>query len=367
MKESMVRYALEMDEQCELEEKGRSTSNARMEKNEFYMRGNRVILKGDYLWVFDKSERLLMKVKRSPNRLYKLMIETVKPRCLLSSSDEVARLWHLRLGHVNYKAMALMSKEHMVRGFPRITLYNNICDGCLMEKQTRKNFPSQSNYSAAHVLNLVHGDLCGPISPQTAHGNKYFFLLVDDYSRYMWVYMLKRKDEALDTFKSFCALVGNKPGKKVKVFRNDRGGEYSSNEFKSYGEENGIQTQYTAPYTPQQNEVVERHNRTVVKMARSCLKEIEVPSKLWGEAVRHVVYLLNRLPMRALSGKTPFKAWFSEKPNIGYIRVFGCIVHMKVPSNQTGKLDDRSIEVINLGKEPKTKAYRLYDPTSNKV
>ncbi|XP_074328304.1 uncharacterized protein LOC141666209 [Apium graveolens] len=102
-------------------------------------------------------------------------------------------------------------------------------------------------------------------------------------------------------------------------------------------------------------------------MARSCLKEMKLPSKLWGEAIKHVVYLLNRLPTRALSEQTPYEAWFKEKPNIEQICVFGCIVHMRIPSCQMSKLDDRSIKVVNLGKEPGTKAYHLYDPVRNKV
>lgn len=255
----------------------------------------------------------------------------------------------------------------MVEGLPQIVYNNGVCDGCLMAKQTRRPFPNQSTYNANSVLDLVHGDLCGPISPETAGGNKYFFLLVDDYSRFMWVYFLKSKDEALGGFKIFCAMVENKPGKKVKVLRTDRGGEFCSNEFKKYCDENGIERHYTAPYSPQQNGIVERRNRTVVEMARSCLKEKELPGKLWGEAIRHSVYLLNRLPTRALSQQTPYEVWFGNKPDIGHLRVFGCIVHMKVPKVQTGKLDDRSVRVINLGKEPGTKAYRLYDPVGDKV
>lgn len=113
--------------------------------------------------------------------------------------------------------------------------------------------------------------------------------------------------------------------------------------------------------------MVERRNRTVVEMTRSCLKQMKLPSFLWGEAVRHSIYLLNRLPTRALSGITPYEAWNEKKPHVGHIRVFGCISHMKVPSQHTKKLDDRSKQVINLGKEPGTKAYRLYEPNDIKV
>lgn len=102
-------------------------------------------------------------------------------------------------------------------------------------------------------------------------------------------------------------------------------------------------------------------------MARSCLKEMKLPNIMWGEAVRHSIYLLNRLPTRALTGMTPYEAWNEEKPHIGHIKVFGCLGHMKVPSQHCQKLDDRSKQVVNLGKEPGTKAYRLYDPLTKRV
>lgn len=87
---------------------------------------------------------------------------------------------------------------------------------------------------------------------------------------------------------------------------------------------------------------------------------------LWGEAIRHYVYILNRLPMRAVSGVTPYEAWSGSKPDIGHARVFGCKAHMKIPFVHMKKLDDRSKVVINLGKESGTKAYRLYIP-QNKI
>lgn len=328
--------------------------------------GNQVTIKGDYMWVHERDGRLLMKVKRSANRLYKLIIESAKPRCLLSRTEEDSKLWHARLGHVNYQAMSLMFKENMVKGFPKVVQPKDVCVGCLQSKQTRKQMPTKSNFCAAKVLELVHGDLCGPITPATAAGNRYVFLLVDDYSRAMWIYFLKSKNEAFDAFKKFKALVETGE-RKIETFRTDRGGEFTSHEFKLFCEENGIKRHYTAPYTPQQNGVVERRNRTVMEMARSLLKEMKLPTKFWGEAVRHAVYVLNRLPTRALTGVTPYEAWTERKPDISHFRVFGCVSHMKIPSQLTTKLDDRSVRVINLGKEPGSKAYRLYNPKEDRI
>lgn len=106
----------------------------------------------------------------------------------MSKSSDVSKLWHTRMGHVNYHSLVMMNKDRMVHGLPTITQPENVCDGCLMSKQTRKPFPAKANYSATKLLQLVHGDLCGPIQPPTAVGNQYFFLLVDNYSRAMWVY-----------------------------------------------------------------------------------------------------------------------------------------------------------------------------------
>lgn len=108
------------------------------------------------------------------------------------------------------------------------------------------------------------------------------------------------KSEAFNMFKKFHMLVETGPDRKIKVFRTERGDEFTSKEFNSHCENAGIVRHYTAPYTPQQNEVVERRNRTVTEMARSCLKEMHLPLELWGQIVRHSVYVLNRLPTRAL-------------------------------------------------------------------
>lgn len=105
----------------------------------------------------------------------------------------------------------------------------------------------------------------------------------------------------------------------------------------------------------------------MVEMGRSYLKQMKMPSMMWAEAIRHAVYVLNRLPTRALSEQTPYDAWTGFKPDVGCIRVFGCVVHMKVPGDRVKKLDDRSLEVINLGKKPGTKAYHLFDPRENKL
>lgn len=192
-----------------------------------------------------------MKVKRLMNRLYKIILEHSKTKCMLGKSDENTWLWHSRLGHVSFKAMSLMDSTKMVHGLPKLTCPTEPCAGCLMAKQSRKKFPAQSSYNAKRELELIHGDICGPLFPPTPAGNKYVFLLVDDYSRVMWTYLLKTKDVAFHAFKKFRPLVDDGSEKKIKVFSTDRGGEFGSKEFTSYCEDAGIIRHFTAPYTPQ--------------------------------------------------------------------------------------------------------------------
>lgn len=192
-----------------------------------------------------------MKVKKSANRLYKIVIEHKNEVCLMSKAEETSWLWHARLGHVNFQALKHMSEKEMTLGLPLLSQPKGVCEGCLMSKQARKSFPSKSSFTAKKCLELVHGDLCGPISPPTPSGNKYFLLLVDDFSRVMWVYMIKSKDEALDAFKKFKALVENGKERSIKTFRTYRGGEFCSTKFQNFCDDAGIQRHFTAPYSPQ--------------------------------------------------------------------------------------------------------------------
>ena len=132
-------------------------------------------------------------------------------------------------------------------------------------------------------------------------------------------------------------------------------------------DKHGIQRHLTAPYSPQQNGVVERRNRTLMEMTRSIMKHTKVPNYLWGEAVRHSTYLINRIGTRTLQLQTPYECFKKKRPNVGHLRVFGCVCYAKNNTPHLRKLDNRSRELVHLGTEPGTKAYRLLDPKTRKV
>ena len=145
----------------------------------------------------------------------------------------------------------------------------------------------------------------------------------------------------------------------MKVLRSDRGGEYNSNEFNKFCEDVGLDRQLTVGYTPQQNGVAERKNRTIEEMAKSMIHEKGLPRSFWGESVYTAVYLMNRCPTKALENQTPFEAWSGRKPSVNHLKVFGCICYAHVPKETRNKLDETSEKCIFVGYSSQSKGYRL--------
>lgn len=315
----------------------------------------------------DRHGKLLVKAERSKNRLYKVRMGLKNIASLYLTEENESSRWHARIGHINSKTLKTMVDKQLVQGIPNIDCEKEICSSCLLGKHPRRSFPQIASYRANKILELIHGDLCGPITPTTSAGNRYIFVLIDDHSRYMWTILLKEKGEAFDKFKRFKKLVEQETGVNIQTFRTDRGGEFVSQEFNVFCEDSGIKRHLTAPYTPQQNGVVERRNRTLMEMTRSILKHMHMPNYLWGEAVRHSTYLLNRIFTRALEDMTPYEVLRGKKPNIEHLRIFGCIGYAKVDKPHLKKLDDRLRMLVHLGTEPGSKAYRLFDPRNQRI
>jgi hypothetical protein len=135
----------------------------------------------------------------------------------------------------------------MVNGLPEVEK-KGVCDTCIVTKHRRASFPAKANYRAVAALNLVHGDLCGPIMPTTSGGRCFFLLLVDDATHYMWLKLIMAKSDVVASIKVVTELEVGCP---LRVLRTDNGGEFTSTEFVAYCANEGIQRHFSAPYTPQ--------------------------------------------------------------------------------------------------------------------
>ena len=219
-------------------------------------------------------------------KLFKLNSEL--ETCCLAKNNEVEsfELWHLRYGHLNNHDAKLLSDKNMVHGM-NLNSYEieKGCQGCAMGKQKRLPFPGKSGTKTTKPLELIHSDVCGPMSVPSVGGSRYFVSFIDDYSRYTTVHMMKNKSEVSDKLLKFVNLAENLTGEKVKKVRSDNGGEYVGNDIIEFCKHRGIVHEYTIPYTPQQNGVAERMNRTLMEMARSMLYHANLEKDLWAEAV----------------------------------------------------------------------------------
>jgi len=161
--------------------------------------------------------------------------------------------------------------------------------------------------------------------------------------------------------------VENQTEKKIKVLRADNGGEFYRKEFEEFCKKCGIARQKTTPYTPEQNRVAERMNKTLMERARSMLSAIELGQEFWVEAVETTCYLVNRSPSSALKDKTPQEVWTGKKPSLSHLRVFGCDAYVHVPKEKRTKLDSKSKKCIFIGYKDGLKGYKLWNPVTRKV
>lgn len=216
------------------------------------------------------------------------------------------------------------------------------------------------------MLELIHTDVCGPVTPVAHDGSRYYVSFIDDWSRFTMVYRMQSKSEVLDCFKLYEAMATAKFERKISRIRCDNGGEYRNELFERFCRKKGIQMECTVPYTPEQNGVSERMNRTLVEKARAMLFESKVNKIFWCEAVETAAYLVNRSPASALQdGKTPSELWEGRRPDVSGLRVWGSPAYCHVPKEHRKKLDSKAWKGVFLGYH--CNGYRIWDPKWKKV
>ncbi|KAK1686198.1 hypothetical protein QYE76_047046 [Lolium multiflorum] len=240
-------------------------------------------------------------------------------------------------------------------------------DDLLNGKQLKKSHPIKSIVTTSRPLELLHLDLFGPSHYDTLGGSKYGLVIVDDYSRYSWVFLLKSKDDTYREFIIFAKKAQRMYESEIKAIRTDNGTEFKNYTMQEFVDDEGIKHEFSAPYTPQQNGVVERKNRTIIEMARTMLSEFNSPHNFWGEAISTVVHYSNWLFLRPLHNKTPYELLTSNKPNVMYIRVFGCKCLVKNNKGKLGKFETRTIEGTFVGYAENSHAYRYYNKSTGAI
>jgi hypothetical protein len=169
---------------------------------------------------------------------------------LLTHADESSRIWHERFGHLNFRYMQQLSKKILVDGLPDIHFSKGVCEGCVLGKHPQEKFVKGKSQRASTPLDLIHSDLMGPFLHPSIRKVRFVLIFVDDFSRFTWIYFLRKKSKVFQHLKDFKALVETQSRKKIKVLRTDNGGEYVNHEIHNLLHEAGIQLQHIVPYTP---------------------------------------------------------------------------------------------------------------------
>ncbi|GJS82130.1 retrovirus-related pol polyprotein from transposon TNT 1-94 [Tanacetum coccineum] len=250
-----------------------------------------------------------------------------KDQICLETIDEKSTLWHRRLGHANIRLIQSLASKELVRNLPMLMFDQHFCDACKIRKQAHASHKAKNIVSMTRCLELLHMDLFGPSAVRSYGGNRYTLVIVDNYSR---------------------------------EFDNEV-------QFGEFCNANGITHNFSAPRTPQSNGVVERKNMTLQEISRTMLNEQSLPQKFWCNAVDTSTYILNRILIRVILGKTPYELLKGRKPTLDYFRVFGIKCFILNTKDYLAKFDPKSYEGVFLGYSQNSKAYIILTKHTRKI
>ncbi|GKE22367.1 retrovirus-related pol polyprotein from transposon TNT 1-94, partial [Tanacetum coccineum] len=257
--------------------------------------------------------------------------------------------------------MNKLVKGNLIRGLPSKLFENDqTCVACQKGKQHRASCKSKIENSISLPLHLLHMDLFGPTFVKSLKKKMYCLVVTDDYSRFTWVFFLATKDETSGILKSFIIGIENLVDHKVKVIRCDNGTEFKNREMNQFCEMKGILRQISIARTPQQNGVVERRNRTLIKATRTMLAGSKLPTTIWSEAVNTACYVQNRVLVVKPYNKTPYELFNGRTPTLSFMRPFRYPVTILNTIDHLGKFDGKADEGFFIGYSVNSKAFKVF-------
>jgi transposase InsO family protein len=281
--------------------------------------------------------------------------------CLIAKTN-MGWLWHRRLVHVGMKNLHKLLKGEHILGLTNVHFEKDrICSACQAGKQVGVHHPHKNIMTTDGPLELLHVDLFGPIAYISIDGSKYCLVIVDDYSRFTWVFFLQEKSQNQETLKRFLRQAQNEFGMRIKKIRSDNGTEFKNSQIEGFLEEEGIKHEFSSPYTPQQNCGVERKNRNLLDMARTMLDEYKTHDRFWAEAINTACYSINRLYLHRILKKTSYELITGKNPNVSYFRVFDSKCFILVKRGRKSKFALTAVEGFLLGYDSNTRAYRVFN------
>nr|GEY39194.1 retrotransposon-related protein [Tanacetum cinerariifolium] len=313
----------------------------------------------------------LLKGNRSTNlyttNLYDM--SSASPICLMArATPSKSWLWHQRLSHLNFDTINDLAKTDLVSSLSKFKYAKeHLCPSCEQGKSKRASHPPKPVSNSKQQLHLLHMDLCGPMRVESINSKWYVLVIVDDYSRYTWVYFLRTKDETPEVIKNFLKKIYVCLQAPVIIVCTDNGTEFKNHVLKEYFDSVGITHETSAAKTPQQNGVVERRNRTLVEAARTMLIFSHASLFLWAEAIATACYTQNRSIIHRRFNKTPYELILGKKPDISYLYVFGALCYPKNDREDIDKLGAKGDIGFFIRYSANSVAYRVYNQRTKKI
>ncbi|GJW30664.1 retrovirus-related pol polyprotein from transposon TNT 1-94 [Tanacetum coccineum] len=291
------------------------------------------------------------------------------PVCLMSKATSTKSwLWHRRLSHLNFGTINDLTRLDLVDGLPKFKYgKDHLCSACERGKSKKASHPLKLVPSDHSKLELLHMDLCGPMRVASINGKKYILVIMDDYSRYTWVYFLYSKDETPKIIKKFIAQAQLNYKAKVCKIHTDNGTEFKNATLKAHYEKLGIMQQFSIARTPQQNGVVERRNQTLVEADRTMLIFSRLPEYLWAEAVATACFTQNRSIIYTRHNRTPYELLHGRKPNVEYFHVFGSLCYLTNDRDDLGKMKPKADIGVFIGYSKTSRGFRIYNRRTKKI
>ena len=269
-------------------------------------------------------------------------------------------LLHKRMGHPTTHALKQIMKCLNSNFILPKDIKTQFCDACQLGKCHMQHFPSIET-STTQPLELLHADLWGPAPITSSQGYTYYLSILDDYTRYTWIFPLTAKSKTLSAFIEFKNMIENCLNLKIKCLQTDWGGEFRP--FVSYLSDQGIQFRHPCPYIHHQNGRIERKHRHIVETGLTLLAQAHMPLKFWWNAFHTATYLINRLPTPVLNNQSPFEKLFHKSPDYTFMKVFGCSCYPYLRPYNHHKLQFRSGKCVFLGYSSLHKGYQCLHPS----
>jgi len=325
----------------------------------------------------------IAKGHRKDSKLYKIRFAIAPPPLITDNDKNIIsdlicfsarpliswEIWHKCFGHIAYSGLEKLGRLSLVNGLNIDThLPKPDCIAC-MEAKLFEALYGPASTRETKVGELTHTDLWGKYDKRSINGNQYYLLLVDDAARHITVEFLKTKDQAVQRIKNYMTYLKARGASPCGI-RMDRGTKFLNDNLRSWCHSEGIQLQLTAPYSPSQNGVAERMNRTLVELTRAMLVDSDLPEFLWEPAVAHAVYLWNMSYTTSLrlGNQTPYQVWYGKKPNISHLREFGAPVWVLLQGqNVQQKMLPKSQRRVYIRYNKGLKAIKFYNAATKNV